>query len=250
MRTLFALMAVAVLTPAAWAGVWVGARYYAEKTPLETVDPNTPTVYRDIMVGTHLTIVVSSDQAGYWSGGLQMDWADEPYCVLSGRGFVAKPMNYKDSCLEAAGQSARVISSMASDGLGFNFFSTHLSSSPYYRGSEPGDWFIFDYLARQTGSCNIALLDFALGFNVPVQTLTFTHVPTRDFNADHIVDFADFAVLAARWQSTPQADPNSPAAAPDLDADSSIDVNDLALFSDFWLERTAAPKPPADPNAV
>ncbi|MCJ7729293.1 MAG: hypothetical protein MUO27_05395, partial [Sedimentisphaerales bacterium] len=39
-------------------------------TPLELADPNVPWVYRDIMVGTRLTIIVDSNASGSWSGGL------------------------------------------------------------------------------------------------------------------------------------------------------------------------------------
>ena len=34
-------------------------------TPLELADPNIPFVYRDIMVGTKLTIIVDSNIAGF-----------------------------------------------------------------------------------------------------------------------------------------------------------------------------------------
>jgi hypothetical protein len=246
---LLALMAVAVLTPAAGARVWVTARYYDGKTPLEWVDPNYPTVYRGIMVGTHLTIVVSADQIGYWSGSLNLDWDNAPYAVLSGRGPIAKPVNYEGSCLEAAGEQARVMAYMRPYGVGFVLWSTHVYESPVYRAAAPGDWFIFDYFARKAGTCDVALFDPEIDRNVPVQTLSFTHVPSRDFDMDTIVNLKDFAILAAQWRSTPNADPNHPAAAMDFDANRIIDTNDLSLFSDFWLERTAPPKPADDPNA-
>jgi len=251
-RTLFALAAIIALAPAARAGVWVAARYYDEKTPLEAVDPNYPTIYRDIMVGTHLTLVISADRGGYWSGQLNMDWDSEPSSILTGRGRIAKPLDYKESCLEAAGQSARVISYNRPEGVGFQFWTTHFWDLPNVRNCVPGDWFIFDYQARQVGACDLALTesDPETGVRTLLQTLSFTHVPSRDFHADTLVDFRDFAKLASRWGSELDADPNNPGAAMDLDADRSIDVNDLAMFNDFWLERTAAPDPPDDPNAV
>jgi len=54
------------LAPAALAKVWTTVYGCDGVTPLEAVDPNHPTVYRDIMVGTRLVLVVSSDQDEYW----------------------------------------------------------------------------------------------------------------------------------------------------------------------------------------
>jgi hypothetical protein len=81
---------------------------------------------------------------------------------------------------------------------------------------------------------------------VPIQTLSFTHVPSRDFNGDTIVNFQDLALLASHWGS--KADPNSPDAAFDLNADRRIDLGDLALFSEYWLERTDCSKAATNPN--
>src|SRR4030042_3970552 len=38
-------------------------------TPLELADPCIPDVYRDVMVGTKLTVIIASDTAEYWYGG-------------------------------------------------------------------------------------------------------------------------------------------------------------------------------------
>ena len=78
--------------------------------------------------------------------------------------------------------------------------------------------------------------DFSVSFDVPIETLAFTHVPSRDFNGDTVVDFKDLALLASHWDLN--ADPNSPDGPFDLNADGRIDLGDLALFSEYWLERT------------
>ena len=53
-----------------------------------------------------------------------------------------------------------------------------------------------------------------------------------DFNADHLVDFADFAPFAGQWRQPP----GIPSAdiAPDA-PDGSVDMRDLAVFTDYWL---------------
>ena len=82
-----------------------------------------------------------------------------------------------------------------------------------------------------------------------LQTLSFQHVPSRDFNGDMVVDFKDFARFAAHWRSAP--DPNAGAGATfDLSTDNWIDSSDLASFSEYWLERTDSNEPPADPNTT
>ena len=50
-------------------------------------DGTTPFDGRDIMVGTKLTIVVSSDSTDYWSGGLFIGGQNRALAALSARGF-------------------------------------------------------------------------------------------------------------------------------------------------------------------
>ncbi len=62
----------------------------------------------------------------------------------------------------------------------------------------------------------------------------FTSAPA-DFDHNGTVDLADFAILAAAWQST-SGDPLWNAAC-DLaaPADNTIDLSDLAAYLDYWL---------------
>jgi len=254
-RTVFVLAAVAALATATWAGVWPVVRCYDEKTPLEVVDSNGPTVFRDIMVGTHLTIIIHSDEAVWFSGGLIMSHEDSVSGVMQPRGTGDKWWNYPDSCRYEAGSDARAWFVIDSFSVGVDFANTFYGGDRRFRDAVPGDWFIVDYHALQTGSCEIDFYDYNLipldtpsHLFVPLGTLLFHHVPTRDFNADRLVNLKDFAVFASQWGASPQTDPNGPDTASDLDADHRVDLNDLRLFSDFWLERTDVLLPTADPN--
>ena len=87
MKKLFVLVLAVALTSIAAAKVWVTVYQYDGKTPLAAVDANQPDVYRDIMVGTRLTLVISSDTADKWGGDLELSGDDALYGTLSGRGF-------------------------------------------------------------------------------------------------------------------------------------------------------------------
>jgi hypothetical protein len=241
MKTLFVLTAVVALAPLAPARVWTSVYRCDEVTPLEAVDPNHPTVYRDIMVGTRLAIIVSSDTGGYWWGDLLFDPDDANNATLRGRGYDPTPLAvYRDSSLKAAGKAAEVWDFWG-EGTGLEF------SSDY--DAIPGDWFIFDYRAERIGFCAINLYDtLSSGLDAPIQTLSFTHVPSRDFTGDGIVNFKDFALLARYWHSAAPAEPDSPDATFDLSGDGLIGIADLIPFSAYWLERTDCNAPTADPN--
>ena len=263
MRTLFVLATLACLATATWANVWTTVYRHDEKTPLATIDPNHPTEYRPIMTGTHLTVVVSSDQGGYWWGSLMLPWEDVGRAILTGRGFTPLPLGYPGSCLEAAGDDAEAYPLMGMPELGVEFFSDYDTPLLYGVPSTPGDWFIFDYYAEGIGTCRIELQDLDYyarqmgpdgvefhelleSFDMPLQVQSFTHVLSRDFNDDKTVDWQDFAVLASQWRSA--SDPNTPSTTPDLDMDGGVNISDLTLFTDFWLERTDAPEAVTDPN--
>ena len=246
MRMVFALAVIVAVAPLTPANVRTTAYRCDEMTPLEVVDPNRPGVYRDIMVGTRLVIVVSSDTGGYWLGHLRLSGDDAEYAALAGRGLTAVPevdmTEYRDSCLEAAGEGATARDYSSVCGIGFEF-----QTSPY-PPVIPGDWFIFDYRAVRVGYCAVGLYDPVAGFDVPIETLSFTHVPSRDFDGDTIVNFEDLALLAGHWRTTVGHDPNSPEAVFDLNSDSRVDADDLALFSEYWLERTDCNDAVLDPN--
>jgi hypothetical protein len=198
-------------------------------TPLELADPCVPYVYRDIMVGTKLTVIVDSNVAEYWyAGALVMEEANMVNIgCLYGRGYDG--YGYPGSCLPAAGDYAAVYSTVCPY-IGFEA----------YGGEEPnvGDWFIFDYNALDIGDCNIAFCEYDIhGTAVLIHTLTFYHVRSRDFDKNTKVDFADFAVLASYWQAADCKNPDW-CEETDLDLDGDVDTNDLALFTDYWLDRT------------
>ncbi len=241
MREFFALAAIVVIAPLAAAKVRTAVYRCDETTPLALVDPNRPGVYRDIMVGTRLVIVVSSDTGGQWQGQLWLSWDDAEFATLSARGPTIIPgtfvPNYKGSCLEAAGEQPGVWAFEDTAGTGFDFMATYDPGIPGFRAAVPGEWFIFDYRAERVGSCDVGLYGLFVSPDTPIEMLSFTHVPSRDFDGDTIVNFEDFALFAGRWRATIDEDPNSPAAVFDLNSDSRVDTDDLALFSEYCLER-------------
>lgn len=209
---------------------------------------NTVSLYRDIMVGTKLTIIVASDSPGTWSGGLFIEDTDRDYGALSARDYNDITHDWQGSHFAAAGQRARVFRSEDSSRSGFDVNSHNTAS--------PGDWFIIDYTATQVGSCRVELYynpsagvavpsgDFSVppdppGAPVVLSKLFFSQAPTRDFNQDGVVDFADFAVLASYWGAIDCAYPDW-CQGVDLNADAFVDSADLLLFAEYWLEKTSA----------
>lgn len=240
MRMLMAVALSVGLASVAAAEVSVRVFRHDGKTPLTLADPNDPNVYRDIMVGTRLVLLVNSDRGGCWWGSLQVTLDDWERGQLAGRGFDpnSPTLNYEGSCLEAAGLLPTVSFVESSDMLGFDLSTT--------RYAVPGDWFVLDYHALAAGTCSAGLFDYDFDFFTPKMILSFNHVPTRDFKGDTIVNFKDFALLASQWRQATPPDPN--AVSPfDLDADRFIGIRDMERFSDYWLERTDCnePKPPA-----
>ena len=199
-------------------------------TPLELADPNVPFVYRDIMVGTKLTIYVDSNVAeeGFW-GGLAMEDTNMANIGLI-YGIDCDENQCSGSCLPAAGDDAHAyISYTTYPGPGFE-----LSG-----GVEPvaGDWFVFDYNSIELGDCNVAFYDHSVKENEPIHTLCFHHVRTRDFDESTVVDFADLDILTSYWLADDCNEPDW-CEGTDLDTSHKVDFIDFALFSDFWLEKT------------
>ncbi len=206
---------------------------YDGNTPLELADPCVPWVYRDIMAGTHLTIIVDSNADGYWDYGELSIWdTDQNYGDLDCRGA-----SCEDSILPDAGDTAlawefqeeRLLDDVLHNVNGFMFSGDSDANS--------GDWFIIDYNAINAGNCQVAFIDGDYSWDEPLYWLSFTHVPSRDFNKDGIVNFKDFTVLASYWGITDCTDPDN-CGKTDFYEDGIIDIDDLALFVDFWLERT------------
>jgi hypothetical protein len=243
-------LAVALLASIATANVSTNVYLYDGTTPLPPADPNVPNLCRDVMVGTKLVIILSSDTPiKYWNGALLVPREEWAYGTLSGRDYNEKRISYDGSCLPGAGQKPFAQFRSRQTTIGFDLNTD--------RDAVAGDWFVFDYLAVQTGPCTLGLYDYSVTNAAPIDTMILNHVPSRDFTGDAIVDWSDFALLAAQWQAPPATDPNTLAsaaadpnavAAVDLNADARIDALDVALFCDYWLERTDYPKPPPEPN--
>jgi hypothetical protein len=198
-------------------------------TPLELADPNVPFIYRDIMVGTKLTIIVSSDAEGEWSSDLAIEEQFWGYGLLSGRDYNDITADWEGSRLEAASDLARVLDWIELGIKGFNLEANSFAI--------PGDWFIIDYTATETGVCKVAFYDRSISWNYPAYYFVFSHVATRDFNNDSRVGFVDFALLGSHWLDTGCGHPDWCEGA-DLDADGNVDCDDLMLFTDYWLEKT------------
>ncbi|HPC94651.1 MAG TPA: hypothetical protein PLU87_06915 [Sedimentisphaerales bacterium] len=249
------LVLVAFHTSSALAKVWARVCLADEVTPLALADPNVPEVYRDIMVGTRLTIFITSDTAERWDGALWLSQENWARGGLSARGYDQQSRNYRGSCLEAAGNLSAVNIRVNSSGLKFDLFCGPTAGA--------GEWFILDYTSSAVGTCNIGLYAFDVGDNIAInpdpwiddpppfeanliQVLSFRHVPSRDFNGDTLVNFVDYACLAGLWGQSVASEPNAPVA-PDLNADGRVDVQDVGLFGEYWLERTEVVRPAPEP---
>jgi hypothetical protein len=218
-------------------------------TPLPLRDPNVPNDYRDIMVGTQLRAIVSSDIATFRQGCIAMLWEDfDEKGQLFGKGYNADADTYDGSVLDAAGYRPSVRYSEDSNGIVYDFDGGRKSG-------RAGQWFIWDYNVIGVGDCNVILVD---GVHVGVSpfskgaaamTLTLHHVPSRDFDGDSLVDFKDFAILARRWRTLVPPDANAVPSPFDLDRDEYVTVSDLRAFSRFWLNSTVARIAPPDPNS-
>ena len=223
-----------VAAPAAHAEVFTRVCLADGNTPLELADPCIPFVYRPIMVGTHLTIIISSDTNNIWSGGELSLWdANQNYGDLYGRDYNDETLDWKGSRFPAAGDMAAVwdyaeteiVDEQEHDAKGFRMYGDD--------NAVVGDWFIIDYNAVSIGSCSVVFYDWMH----PLYQMFFTHVVTRDFNGDGIVNFEDFAVLGLNWQRTDCSEPDNSSGA-DLDADGHVGISDLKQFAEYWLEKT------------
>ncbi len=247
-RTLLWLVLIWVSASPTVAAVCVDVYRADEKTPLALADPNSPGVYRDIMVGTRLALFITSDTAGIWDGQLWLSAESATVGAVYGRGYNPKSpsRNHEGSCLKAAGRNPHVNIHAGPEGVSVSLLSAWDALA--------GEWFVLDYEARAVGRCNVELYTIRISSDVVgtpdpyiddppafeldlTQSLTFNHVPSRDFNADDVVDFGDFARLAAGFGAAASPDPNESIPF-DLNTDCRVDMLDVAAFSDYWLERT------------
>ena len=190
-------------------------------------DGVTPFDGRDIVVGTELTIVVSSDSTDYWSGGLFIAGQNRALAALSARDFDPNTRDWTGSHCEDAGEYAKVTAWTDSEIWGFDLYGSDSNSVP-------GKWFIIDYKAIGEGDPNVWVYDYSYSFDDPNSLTFFSHVPSRDFNDDGVVNIADHAVLASYWQVEDCNEPNW-CDNTDLNTDGYVDFDDLALFADYWL---------------
>jgi len=193
------------------------------------VDPAFPKVrcYGDIMVATHVVILVSSDTAVHWNGALTVENEHRLSGVVQGRDYNPQESDYRGSHLPPAGERAKVYDWLQSGIAG-------LALEGHSR-AVAGDWFIVDYTAISEGLCKVRFYDWYASDPVRWE-FQFTHVRTRDFNLDGRVDFADFAFLACAVWAPDEGGPLTEVV--DLNGDGAVDSRDMALFCQFWLDST------------
>jgi len=258
--SIFALMSILTLITYCSAEVWTTAYYADGITPVLLRDPNIPNIYVDVMVGTHLSMVVSSDANTIaWNGHLTIEAPDAGKGQLRPCGFDEFTYSYTESCsILPAAQSVSGMGRPPRIGFMDSPVGDHFI---YMQGAhEPntGEWFAVDYHAFGLGECRVLFTEFpAIVSPVerenptdiePVFSLvnvsTFTHAQTRDFDDNAVVDFKDFASMAQHLQDSESSHPNMPidpndfAAEYDFNHNKSIDVTDLSMFMDYWLRRT------------
>lgn len=213
------------------------------KTTLEVYDADDLTLFdgRNIMVGTELKLIVTSDANDFWSGGLFINGNNRDLAVLSGSGNSPNSRDYSVSHLKDAGSEALVTRWEDSVIEGFDLFSDS--------NCVPGDWFEIDYTALAPGDLNVGFYEYSVSWDDPNEFFTIHQVPTADFNTDGIVNFLDYSLLASCWEEDDCTDPNGCQKA-DIDTDGTVDVNDLLLFTDYWLWGTPEPSEPNEPDPV
>lgn len=206
---------------------------------LVPIDVNTTFKYVDygqIMLGTQLAIIIDSNVAEELKQtSLYIEDDNRNYGVLSARG--PEEEYYPDSIFDAAGKDsfAQVFSI---DGI-WPEENKEITGFDFVTGGwdvNTGDWFIVDYNTIEIGTCNIAFYNWEHPDYYFINELWFTHVPTRDFDNDGVVDFNDFSIFASYWYDDCN-EPNS-CQGVNLDGYGLIDFNDLMLFTEYWLEKT------------
>ena len=213
------------------------------KTTLEVYDANGLTLFdgRNIMVGTELKLIVTSDANDFWSGGLFINGNNRDLAVLYGSGNDPNFRDYSDSHLEDAGAEALVTRWEDSVIEGFDLFSDS--------NCVPGDWFEIDYIASAPGDPNIGFYEYSISWGDPNEFFTIHQVPTADFNTDGIVNFLDYSLLASCWLEDDFSEPDV-CCTVDLDSDGTVDVNDLLSFTDYWLWGAPEPNEPNEPDVI
>ena len=244
MEKLLALILALAIVPIATAQVTLEVCEADGETPFDCNE--------EIMTGTKLTLIVSSDSNSYWSGGLFIKGQDRAYGTLAGRDLDPNTRDYTGSHYEDAGDFAKVTAWKDSAIWGFDLYTFYpVDGNSEDNSTVPGDCFIIDYKAEEVGDCNVGFYDYDISWDDPNYFISFFHVPTRDLNSDEKVDFGDFAIFASQWSTIDCNDPNWCSGA-DLDFDGFVDYNDLRLFVRYWLWEASDSEPsnPEDPNVT
>ena len=201
---------------------------------IRVCDPNDlrPLGIDEIMMGTQVSLVVSSDANDLWSGGLFIHDAHRSRGVLRARHSADPNDPAGSSCLLAAGDRAFVRAWNDSLMSGFDLYTDDYSR-------ETGNWFVLDYTPLAEGDCVLHFYDHSKSFTVadPNLPVSLQNSPTRDWNANGTVDLADYAVLASRWMAQNCGEPDW-CGGVDLDRDGNVGIVDLLMFADYWLWGT------------
>jgi hypothetical protein len=190
-------------------------------------DGTTPFDGRNIIVGTELTIIISSDSGDYWSGGVFLAGDNRGLGVLSARGWDPNTLDWAGSRTEAAGAMATVWEYRDSWLWGCDLYTDSY-------GVEAGDWFILDYEATAVGDPNFGFYDYSQSWEEPISTVTLSQFPSPDFDDSGIVNLADFSHFSLYWLEN-DCEETSWCYGADLNTDTVIDMQDLWIFSVYWL---------------
>lgn len=220
---------------------------------LQVCDPNTlePLDLTEVMIGTDVSVVVSSDANDLWGGGLFIEGQARAVGQLTARDGDPNTPAFSGSCLTAAGEDAYIYQWKDSNLWGFDCY-----TDVFERTS--GSWFVLDYTALEAGTCTVGFYDHDVSWTAadPNLSIDFLNTASRDLNDDEVVNLLDFSLFAADWDK--QSDPNDPnlMRASDFSKNGHVGLEDVVMFADFWLWGVDGWKPAeevvsaSEPNIV
>jgi len=192
-----------------------------------------PLNINEVMMGTTVGLLVQSDSADHWSGGLFIHDAQRGIGKLDIREPIDGDFLHQNtSSLAAAGTNAFVLAWADSEMSGVDLHTCDLSRTA-------GDWFVVDYTPLAEGACTIHFYDHSVSWTTPITQMAIDlyNVPTRDYVQNNVVNLEDYAIFASYWLADNCAAPMWCGGA-DLDKTGDVGLLDLALFTDFWLYGT------------
>jgi hypothetical protein len=203
-------------------------------------DPNTlePIDLTEIMVGSRIALVVHSDTADFWSGGVFIEESDRALGLLTARDKDPNSRDWSGSHLSDAGPEAYVTEWKDSLIWGFEMYPDNFERSP-------GNWFVIDYYAAAEGPCSVNVYDYNYSWTIPDPNLSvvISNTPTRDIKPDGFVNLADFMIFSTYWLADDCSDPNNSCYAADFSRNGSVGFEDVILFADYWLHGNPGWKP-------